>query len=399
MRLGNYTLEWGPSKGWEGVRRAPRMTISPTLGGVVATILQGHVGDEVVTVPFDLLDATPARTQVRSYAATDVVADTITAGQMLAYKIPVVAGGFAAISAARIRLKQTGMVGEARVEVWDTSAGEPNERVGLLGVLMATDIGAAFADLDVFADCAWPIGASEGWLVVNGTEMTAGTLSWAGEVAVVNAHAKASPYPGSSLSGPNPSVDMTGDPTENKLRIIVDGTGPTREVTFNWAGCNTGALIATQMQTKIRALGGVYALVTVTYDHAPPVDHYTITSNAVGEGSSVHIFDAPANNCCDELHLGVANGGYEPEGGVTWALANGELCGTVWQGGQCLVLRGLVGAYGMKGESLEVDLDDGQLYDALLAGMSAAWRLTPTALEDRAHAAGVRLTLALIGER
>jgi len=280
MRLGYYTFEQRPRKGWGPVVRRPRVRTTPTLGGSRVAVLGGDIADEVVVLPFSDLNATPGKTQIRTYAATDDVADTITAGEMLAYKIPVEAGSFAAISAARLTLKQTGMAGELRVEVWDTDGGLPNERVGLLGVLTANDIGAAFADVDIFADCAWPIGATEGWLVLNGAAVTGGTISCAGEVVAPNAHAK-----------------------------------------------------------------------------------------------------------------------YELNGTWAWGLANGELSGTVWQGGQCLVLRGLVGAYGSRGLSLEADLDDGQLYDAVPVAFGLQWDFPPLTLSDEAYATGARLDLVLTGER
>ncbi len=61
-----------------------------------------------------------------------------------------------------------------------------------------------------------------------------------------------------------------------------------------------------------------------------------------------------------------------------WTGFEGELSATVWQGGPFCVLRGLVAAAG-GGRDYEVDLDDGQLYTALLLDLDAMVIVRPTA--------------------
>lgn len=115
-------------------------------------------------------------------------------------------------------------------------------------------------------------------------------------------------------SGLNPSVDISGG-SDNKFKIQVDDdVGGAQTVTLTLAGLSSGAAIATEMQTKIRALGDVYAAVTVTYDHAPAVDHYTITSTRQGTGSKVRITPADDHNVTEELKLGTADGGTNIDG-------------------------------------------------------------------------------------
>ncbi len=113
---------------------------------------------------------------------------------------------------------------------------------------------------------------------------------------------------GTSTGATGCSEDMTASP-DTKLKIAVDG-GAAQTVTFNWAGCNSGALIAAQMQTAIRALGGDYSAVTVAFD----TDHYLITSGNKGTASAVVITRADDHNCTEELKLGAADGGTETVG-------------------------------------------------------------------------------------
>ena len=105
------------------------------------------------------------------------------------------------------------------------------------------------------------------------------------------------------------SEDMTAE-TDTKLRIKVDDAADWSEVTCDWAGCVSGALIAAQMQTKIRALGGVYASVTVVFS----TDHYVITSADFGTGSLVNITESLTLSCTEELKIGNNFGASEAAG-------------------------------------------------------------------------------------
>ena len=101
--------------------------------------------------------------------------------------------------------------------------------------------------------------------------------------------------------GNSASIDMTAS-IDTKFKILVDSdSGGFETVTCDWAGCNSGAAIATQMQTKIQALGGVYAAVTVAFAGG---NHYVITSGTKGTNSSVEMGNADDHDCLDELDLG-----------------------------------------------------------------------------------------------
>lgn len=113
---------------------------------------------------------------------------------------------------------------------------------------------------------------------------------------------------GTSTGGTDPSTNMTAE-VDTKMNIAVDGGEPT-EVTFDWTTGNSGANIATQMQTAIRALGGAFANVSVAFD----TDHYVVTSGTLGTGSSVVITPSASGSCTEELKLGVAGGGTEEAG-------------------------------------------------------------------------------------
>jgi hypothetical protein len=79
---------------------------------------------------------------------------------------------------------------------------------------------------------------------------------------------------------------------------------------------DTGAKIAPEMQTKIQALGGNKASVTVAYTTV-----YTVPSARLGTGSHVVITPAAAGSIADELKLGVAAGGTETAGAGDFANA------------------------------------------------------------------------------
>jgi len=182
MRIAGYTLTARPAHQEAPISKEPRTKLTPTIGGARLTIMPGHIGDDLHTIPFSDMESTPAKTLLRTYADLDTTADTITAGQMLAFEIPVAANTFAAVSAARLRLKENGaMAGHVSVEVWDTSGGLPHSKRGVLGHLRPADIGAAYANFDLWSMPAWLIESPEGWLVLNGEELTAGIVSWAGE--------------------------------------------------------------------------------------------------------------------------------------------------------------------------------------------------------------------------
>ncbi len=99
--------------------------------------------------------------------------------------------------------------------------------------------------------------------------------------------------------------------TDNKFLIAVDGDVEDEsyhEVALALTSCNGGANTATEMQTKIRALGGLYDAVTVAFaqeDVGPPqVGTYTITSGTKGRGSKVRVRPAPSYSITEELGIG-----------------------------------------------------------------------------------------------
>lgn len=131
---------------------------------------------------------------------------------------------------------------------------------------------------------------------------------------------------GTSTSAASPATDITNAGISgysgysgvsgwygviNKFYIHVDydSAGP-QLVTLTQASCDTGAHTAANMQTKIRALGGVYAAVTVTYSNSL----YVITSGTTGPGSRVIITPSPVADVTTALKIGTAKNGVEVAG-------------------------------------------------------------------------------------
>ncbi len=116
---------------------------------------------------------------------------------------------------------------------------------------------------------------------------------------------------GTSTGTTGSSEDMSANPA-TKVKVAVDG-GAATQFTFDWTaggGCNTGAKIAAEMQTKIRAGGGDYAAVTVAFS----TDHYVITSGNKGTASAVVVTPAADHDASTDLKLGTVNGGTEAAG-------------------------------------------------------------------------------------
>lgn len=137
--------------------------------------------------------------------------------------------------------------------------------------------------------------------VGDGGTIIAATDGESAETATVNFAAA------TSVSGASPSTDISGE-TDTKFNISVDGDAA-EEVTLDVSSKNSGALIAAEMQTKIQALGGNKASVTVAYTTV-----YTITSPTYGTDSSVVITPASSGSITEELKIGEADGGTETAG-------------------------------------------------------------------------------------
>lgn len=146
--------------------------------------------------------------------------------------------------------------------------------------------------------------------------------------AAIKAHLEADPvltllwattYPttddtaGYHTGAQNPSVDISGG-SDTSFCIKVDSEVATQTIVLTVGGLNSGALIAAAMQAGIRAKGGAYTLVTVTYEGAPVTDYYLITSGTKGATSAVTITDATTANVADNLKIAVANGGVSTAG-------------------------------------------------------------------------------------
>lgn len=117
-----------------------------------------------------------------------------------------------------------------------------------------------------------------------------------------------------SVSDATPSTDISAE-ADSKFRIAVNG-GDAEEVTLDLTadgGLDSGAKIATEMQTKIQALGGDFAAVTVDYN-VSNAGKYTVTSGQVGNGSAVVITPATSGSITEELKIGEAAGGVETAG-------------------------------------------------------------------------------------
>ncbi len=209
---------------------------------------------------------------------------------------------------------------------------------------------------------------------------------------------------GTHTGGGDCSTDMTGN-TDTKLKIRANGDETWHTITCDWSGCNSGAAIATQLQTKVQALGAThgYSRITVAFSS----DHLVFTSLDHGTDSTIEIDRAADHDCCDDLDIGPDNGvtvvgtgdvaniyAVTPEEIAT--LINGDMSnveadassGTLVISGSTAGRAGKVAAgngtlntlcgipngeiaYGAQGMGLDADWDDA-LYDVFLTYKGAA---------------------------
>ena len=110
---------------------------------------------------------------------------------------------------------------------------------------------------------------------------------------------------GTHTGGGDCSTDMIGN-TDTKLKIRANGDETWHTITCDWSGCNSGTAIATQIQTKVQALGAThgYSRITVAFSS----DHLVFTSLDHGTASTIEIDRAADHDCCDDLDIGPDNG-------------------------------------------------------------------------------------------
>jgi len=114
---------------------------------------------------------------------------------------------------------------------------------------------------------------------------------------------------GYETSATAPSTDISGG-TATTFQIAVDGDATYHDIALTLTGLDTGLEIAAAMQTKIRALGGIYSAVTVAFTGGV----YIITSGSVGLNSSVRIIDGASNDVATALKIGADNGATDTDG-------------------------------------------------------------------------------------
>jgi len=209
---------------------------------------------------------------------------------------------------------------------------------------------------------------------------------------------------GTHTGGGDCSTDMTGN-TDTKLKIRANGDETWHTITCDWSGCNSGADIANQIQTKVQALGAThgYSRITVAFIS----DHLVFTSLDHGTASTIEIDRAADHDCCDDLDIGPDNGVtvvgtgdvaniYAVTPAEIATLINGDMSNVVADASSgTLVISGttkgragkvtagngtlntLCGipngeiAYGAQGMGLDADWDDA-LYDVFLTYKGAA---------------------------
>ena len=117
---------------------------------------------------------------------------------------------------------------------------------------------------------------------------------------------------GYSVSGASPSTDISSLST-NRILVSIDDSAY-NEITLTLVSLTSGAAIATELQTQIRAVSdeGPWRFVTVAYG-----TEYTITSPTYGEVSAVNVsYSVGYEDVAQGLKLSPDFGGTEYFGGA-----------------------------------------------------------------------------------
>jgi hypothetical protein len=113
---------------------------------------------------------------------------------------------------------------------------------------------------------------------------------------------------GCSISDTSPSISI---PSGSQLKVKADTDAVFHTVTLTGT-LTSGAAIASEIQTKVQALGGIYATATCTFANPMYPNQYYIRSGTVGV-ASLFLVDGTFG-IASILKLGVINGGTERAG-------------------------------------------------------------------------------------
>ena len=120
-------------------------------------------------------------------------------------------------------------------------------------------------------------------------------------LAIMGADTVTGGVAGNLASASSPATTIVGLTTPT-FKIAIDG-GAAQAVTLTTGSNSSGSLVAAEMQTKIRALGGAAANVTVVYTTV-----YTITSGTKGTSSSIAVTVGDSNDVAAALKLTTGTG-------------------------------------------------------------------------------------------
>lgn len=135
------------------------------------------------------------------------------------------------------------------------------------------------------------------------------------------------------LGTSNGGIEVAG--SDDKFKIAVDGQ-TAKTITLDCEGLTSGALIAAEMQSKIRAEGGVFADVSVSFVGTGADAYYYILSGTPGSTSIITVTNADSANVADNLKIGADNGGTEDSNGGSF---NVSVEGALTSGGAVQPLK------------------------------------------------------------
>lgn len=123
---------------------------------------------------------------------------------------------------------------------------------------------------------------------------------------------------GRSVSGVDPSKDLSASPSNDKFQITINGDGPHTVTLKNLVSLKDPNTIAQQIEQRVRGVKATdqdkdLAFQQFVCKYDGKADVYILVSGLEGPGSAVVVTDASVGNVASLLKLGTANTGTEDQ--------------------------------------------------------------------------------------
>jgi hypothetical protein len=265
------------------------------LGGSKANVTVAYLGPTFPNYTITSATKGTSSTVVITNATSDNVADDLTIGIANG-------GGESAGHQHDTKLKVAVDGGAATEFTFDWTAGGGCDTGSKVAAQMQTVIqagGGVYAAVTV----DYNVTAVNAYVVTSGSKAT-------GSAIVITPGATLNCADDLGLGAAENGIEQGRVCMGQYIKIAIDDGAATELDCADWLTATTGSNTATWLQTKIQALGGAAAAVTVAYSGGV----YVITTGTKGTGSAIVVTNPAGSNATLALKIGVANAGVEVAG-------------------------------------------------------------------------------------